>query len=155
MSERPIIIAYDGSDNANHAIRVGAALFGGGVAHVLHAWKPLGAASSRFAAYASISSGCAPEFERERERAETKAESGVSLARQAGFEAVGRAILGIDPIWCTLCEYVNERRPRAVVMGARGLSGLRSLVAGSVSRGLAARSHVPVLVVPPEGVSAR
>jgi nucleotide-binding universal stress UspA family protein len=45
---------------------------------------------------------------------------------------------------------VNAEQPALVVMGTRGLSGVRSLVAGSVSHGVSTHAHVPVLIVPPE-----
>jgi nucleotide-binding universal stress UspA family protein len=90
------------------------------------------------------------EVEYEREQAEAKAEEGAALARQSGFDAVGTAIGGLGPSWATLYEYVNEQRPRLVVMGTRGLTGFRGVLAGSVSHGVTAHSHAPVLVVPPE-----
>jgi nucleotide-binding universal stress UspA family protein len=50
----------------------------------------------------------------------------------------------------TLVEYIDEQRPRLVVMGTRGLTGLRAFAAGSVSHGVAFHVRVPVLIVPPE-----
>jgi nucleotide-binding universal stress UspA family protein len=147
---RPILIAYDGSDNAKHAIRVAAALFGGGPAQVVHAWEPLSSASSRLAVYAFMANAGNEEVEYEREQAEAKAEEGAELARRAGFDATGIAVGGLGPPWSILYEYVNEEQPRLVVMGTRGLTGLRGVLSGSVSHGVTAHSHVPVLVIPPE-----
>jgi nucleotide-binding universal stress UspA family protein len=150
VDERPILIAYDGSENAKHAIRVAAALLGGGTAQVVHAWEPLSSASSRLAVYAFMANAGSEELDYERAQAEAKAEEGAALARQSGFDAVGAAIDGLGPIWATLFEYVNEQRPRLVVMGTRGLTGFRGMLAGSVSHGVTAHSHAPVLVIPPE-----
>ena len=41
-------------------------------------------------------------------------------------------------------------QPALAVMGTRGLSGVRGVIAGSVSHGVSAHSRVPVLIVPPE-----
>jgi nucleotide-binding universal stress UspA family protein len=49
MSDGRILIAYDGSANARHAIEVAAAESASAPATVLHAWEPLSSASSRLA----------------------------------------------------------------------------------------------------------
>jgi nucleotide-binding universal stress UspA family protein len=147
------LIAYDDSESAKHAIRVAAAEIGGGPAEVIHVWEPLSSASSRLAVYA-VAAGAGPEeLEYERRQAEAKADEGRDLARQAGFDASALAIRSDGPVGAALIEYVNAQRPRLVVMGTRGLTGVRSALAGSVSHAVSAQSHVPVLVVPPEDPS--
>lgn len=148
MPHGPILIAYDGSENAKHAIRVAAAEIGGGAAEVVHVWEPLSSASSRLAVYAVAAGAGDEELEYERRQAEARAEEGGDLARQAGFDASAVAIRSDGPIGAALFEYINAQRPRLVVMGTRGLTGLRSALAGSVSQAVASHSHVPVLVVP-------
>jgi nucleotide-binding universal stress UspA family protein len=150
MSRGPVLIAYDGSENAKHAIRVAVAEIGGGSAQIVHVWEPLSSASSRLAVYAVMAGAGPQELAYEREQAEAKAEEGGDLARQVGFDASALAIRSDGPIAAALIDYINEQRPRLVVMGTRGLTGLRSALAGSVSHAVAAHSHVPVLVVPPE-----
>jgi nucleotide-binding universal stress UspA family protein len=154
MAQRPILIAYDGSEHARHAIEFASAELGGGAAEVVHAWEPLSSASSRLAVYAFVAGAGGEELEYERKQAESKAEEGAELARQAGFEASAVAIQSEGPVSAALIDYINERRPRLVVMGTRGLTGLRSVVAGSVSHSVSAHAHVPVLIVPPQDVSA-
>ena len=144
----PIVIAYDGSDNAKHAIRVAASLLGGGSATVVHVWEPFASPVASLAAYAAA--GARDEIEYEGDQAQARAEEGAALARAAGFEATANAIRGLGPVWSTLCEYVNAKPPALVVMGTRGLSGVRGIVAGSVSHGVSAHTNVPVLIVPPE-----
>jgi nucleotide-binding universal stress UspA family protein len=151
---KPILIAYDGSEHVKHAIKVAAAELGGGPAEVVHAWEPLASASSRLAVYAFIAGAAPLELEYERQQAESKAEEGAELARQVGFEASAVAIECDGPVAAVLIDYINRHRPRLVVMGTRGLTGLRSVVAGSVSRSVCAHAHVPVLIVPPEDVKA-
>jgi nucleotide-binding universal stress UspA family protein len=150
MSEGRILIAYDGSENARHAIEVAAAEIGAGPATVVHAWEPLSSASNRLAVYAMIAGGGGQELAWERDQAQAKAEEGAALARELGFDANAVAIEGQSPVVRTLVEYIDEQRPRLVVMGTRGLTGLSGLAAGSVSHGVAAHVHVPVFIVPPE-----
>jgi nucleotide-binding universal stress UspA family protein len=76
MSDGRILIAYDGSANAPHAIEVAAAEIGVGPATVLHAWEPLSSASSRLAVYAMLAGAGGQELAYEREQAQAKAEEG-------------------------------------------------------------------------------
>jgi nucleotide-binding universal stress UspA family protein len=145
---KPVVIAYDGSENAKYAILAAAELLGGGAARVVHAWEPVSSASGRLAFYPILPDGGA-ELAYADEQSRAVAEEGAALAREAGFDATGTAIRGIGPIWETLCDYVNDQRASVVVMGTRGLSGVRGLLSGSVSHGVAAHAHVPILIVPP------
>jgi nucleotide-binding universal stress UspA family protein len=147
--DTPVLIAYDGSANAKHAILVAATILGGGAARVVHAWEPLSSARGRLAVYSFLADGH-DELQYGAEQGHAVAEEGAALARKAGFDASATAIRGLGPIWETLCDYVNRERPSVVVMGTRGLSGVRGLLSGSVSHGVAAHSHMPVLIVPPE-----
>jgi nucleotide-binding universal stress UspA family protein len=148
-----ILIAYDGSENADHAIEVAAALLGGGRAEVLHAWEPVSSAAARSAVYA-IGYDDSPELlEEETGRAEAVARRGVERARSAGFEAAGGARSGSGPIWATIVDRAVELRPGVIVMGTRGLTGLRSALAGSVSHAVSSHSAFPVLTVPLPGPS--
>ncbi|MCW2953898.1 MAG: hypothetical protein JWQ48_3068 [Conexibacter sp.] len=150
MADRPILIAYDGSDNAAHAIDVAAELLGGGRAEVAHAWEPVASAAARAAVYAVAMDSSNAAVEAERERAAQVARRGIELAAAAGFDAGGAAIRGDGPLWQTLVERIDELQPRVVVMGTRGLTGLRSALAGSVSRNVTSHSNRPVLTVPLE-----
>jgi nucleotide-binding universal stress UspA family protein len=150
MSDGPILIAYDGSENARHAIEVAAAEIGVGPATVVHAWEPLSSASTRLAVYAIIAGAGAQELSYEREQAQAKAEEGATLARETGFDANAVAIRGNGPVVQTLVDYINGQRPRLVVMGTRGLTGVSGFAAGSVSHGVAFHVRVPVLIIPPK-----
>jgi nucleotide-binding universal stress UspA family protein len=143
-----VLIAYDGSENADHAIDVAASILGGGVAEVVHAWEPVSSAAARSAIYAIAYDDTGAMLERERQQAAAVAEAGVLRARAAGFTATGEARSGSGPLWQTIVERAEELRPRLVVMGTRGLTGVRSALAGSVSHHVTSHSDVPVLTVP-------
>lgn len=144
----PVLIAYDGSANADHAIDVAAALLGGGTAEIVHAWEPVSSAAARSAIYAIAYDDTGVMLEREREAAGATARAGVDRANAAGFEATGSALSGSGPLWQTIVERAEELHPRLIVMGTRGLTGVRSALAGSVSHHVTSHADVPVLTVP-------
>jgi nucleotide-binding universal stress UspA family protein len=147
-----IVIAYDGSDNARYAIAVAARELGNRHAEVVHAWEPLASATSRLAIYAVTFGGSAGnEIELEAERAQATADEGAKVAREAGFDAEAIALRSNGPVADALVEYVEEHDPQVVVLGTRGLSGVRSAIAGSVSHHVTQNVRTPVLTVPPAG----
>jgi nucleotide-binding universal stress UspA family protein len=52
------------------------------------------------------------------------------------------------PVGAGLADYVAKEAPTLVVVGTRGLSGVRSAVLGSVSHHVAQHVATPVLIVP-------
>jgi nucleotide-binding universal stress UspA family protein len=83
------------------------------------------------------------------EVAEEKVKQGVALASSAGFAAQGRVAHG--KTWRAICDVAGEIDARAIVLGARGLSQMESLLLGSVSTAVLAHAKRPVLVVPHHG----
>ena len=148
MSPKPVLIAYDGSENADHAIEVAADLMGGGPAKVIHAWEPVSSAAGRAAVYAVVYDTSGEMLGREAERANEVAEQGVERARAAGFEATGSACRGGGPLWQTIVDQAELLDPRVIVLGTRGLTGIRSTILGSVSQAVASHGHLPTLIVP-------
>ena len=150
-----IVIAYDGSENARHAIAVAARELGPRQADVVHAWEPLSSATSRLAIYAvALGAAAEDELELEAERARATAEEGARVARDAGFDAKAITLRSDGPVGGAIVEYVEEHAPGVVVMGTRGLSGARSVIAGSVSHHVTQHVHTPVLTVPPDAAGA-
>jgi nucleotide-binding universal stress UspA family protein len=148
MPARPVLIAYDGSENADRAIAVAGELLGGGPAEVVHAYEPVTSAAARSAIYAAAFDATGAIAEREREQAGEVAARGVELAKAAGFDATGDARGGAGPLWATIVDRAAELDPRVIVMGTRGLTGLRSALSGSVSHGVASHATQPVLTIP-------
>jgi nucleotide-binding universal stress UspA family protein len=148
MSPRPILIAYDGSENADRAIKVAGELLGGGPAHVVHAFEPISSAAARSAVYAVAFDATGDIAEREAKQAGEVAARGVELAKAAGFDADGGARSGSGPLWATIVDAAEELDPRLIVLGTRGLTGLRSALAGSVSHAVASHATQPVLTIP-------
>lgn len=133
----PAVICYDGSEDSRRAIQEAGRLFGGKPVVVLHAGTAGPALPN-----VEVDEGAL------REAGERIAEEGAGLASEAGLEPSAVAILARGPVREAILQALQERDPVCVVVGARGLSGFKSLLLGSVSHYLVHHSSRPVLVVP-------
>jgi nucleotide-binding universal stress UspA family protein len=71
---------------------------------------------------------------------------GVGLAAAAGFQAEGRVEEGRP--WRVIRGVADELDAKPIVLGARGLGRVESMLLGSVSIAVVFHSKRPVLVVP-------
>jgi nucleotide-binding universal stress UspA family protein len=143
LPDDPILICYDGSEGAQHAIAAAGALLPGRTAVVLDI-GPVPMVAESYAAFESD----AVELDREVYlRAASQAEAGAELARAAGLRAVARGVVGA-PDWRAVVEIADELGAAAIVVGPRGLSGIRERVEG-LSHRVAEHAGRPVLIVPP------
>ena len=144
MDEAPILIGYDGSDDARRAVDQAAALFRNRRAVVLDVGPVITPAES----LATLVPGpYAFEQYNGAEAASTAAE-GVRYARGAGLTAKARTEVGA-PTWEGVVEVADEIDAAVIVMGSRGLNGARELFEGSLSHQVAQHAGRPVLIVPP------
>jgi nucleotide-binding universal stress UspA family protein len=145
---RPVLLAYDGSDPAKAAIADAAGQLGPGrKAIVLTVWEPLeelpflgvrGVASDAGAVETVIAET--------RAGAEEVAKEGAKLASAAGFEAHAETASG-DPAWQQIVEVAEERDASLIVLGSRGRSGLSYVLLGSVATAVSQHSKRSVLIV--------
>jgi len=149
-----LLIAYDGSDNAKHAVSVVGGLLAAAPALVVTVWESVWAAAYRHPMPGdfAITQDVVEEMDRgAREAAEETAAEGVELARSAGLDAeplAHRSEHGIDQ---AIVDLAHGREAHAVVVGTRGRSPVRSVLLGSVSYGVVHHCRRPVLTVPPAG----
>jgi nucleotide-binding universal stress UspA family protein len=141
-----VLLCFDGSPEAAHAIEAAGRLLSGGRATVLYAWHSASEALARYGTPAVYES--AGDFERDREHARGVAASGAELARAAGFEAEPRTAHSAAPTWAAILYVSDELEVDLVVLGARGLTGFRSLLLGSVSHHVVNLTRRPTLVIP-------
>jgi nucleotide-binding universal stress UspA family protein len=151
-SRHPIVICYDDSEPSRHAIAEAARLFPGARAIVLHVWRSI---ESTFAYRYSAAgvTGALREAMDELETAgakmaQTIADQGAQLARDAGLDAEARAVEADEPVAETVTELVESEDASVVVLGSRGLGALHAVVLGGFSGGVVRRSRRPLLVVP-------
>ena len=145
MTEAPILIGYDGSEGAKHAIDTAAALLGPRRAIVVDI-GPVITAEESLAVVAPFSPAAIFEEENTGD-ALRAAREGAERARSAGFEAEARADLAA-PTWQGIVDAADETDAVLIVLGSRALNGVRELVEGSVSHEVAQHAARPVLIVP-------
>jgi nucleotide-binding universal stress UspA family protein len=146
----PILIAYDGSPDAQAAIRSAADLFAGRSVVVLTVWQSVAAVARGARAVlpaAVVSEALAALDEAARSDAEKTAAEGVALAREAGLDASAAEATAPVNVWSTVLDEASRLDAAAVVVGTRGLSGVKAAMLGSVSRAISTHSDRPVLVV--------
>ena len=145
----PLLIGYDGSENARYAIQRAGQLFPGQLAVVLHIWEPAELAAIRYGAIgmSATSVDGSPNTAVEL-AAEAIAREGAELARKAGLNATPQVARAVLPTWEMIVRIADEVDASLVIVGSRGLRGLRSLMLGSVSHQVVHHAQQPVLLVP-------
>jgi nucleotide-binding universal stress UspA family protein len=144
----PILLCYDGSDDAREAIDTAGSLFEGRDAVVISFWQPLAHIANRFAVnLLALVQDPASVNEREAMLAQQLADEGAQLASQGGLHAEGRAVEVSLPIDEAIIAYADELDAPLIVLGSRGRSGIASMLLGDVAHDVVQRSSRPVLLV--------
>jgi nucleotide-binding universal stress UspA family protein len=147
VDTHPILLCYDGSPGAKHAIKTAGALFPGHAAVVLHVWSPVALIASRYGGIATISTYDDSGLQ---EAATELAGQGARAASDAGLAATAEACeTTYAGTTHDLLEAASRHDAALIVLGARGLSTFKAILLGSVSHGVAQHAERPVLIVPP------
>lgn len=154
-----MLIAYDGSADAKAAIEQAAKLCRPDEpVVVLTVWQRFADTLARTGAGLGTA-GIIDSEEIDREAlaaAEERAAEGAALARQAGLEARPHAEVLRRSVAETIVQQADALDTSTIVIGSRGLTGLKSFLLGSVSHGVLVHADRPVIVVPsPEVAQAR
>ena len=145
----PILICFDGSDNAKRAIEQAARVLGKRDATVLHVWDSGWRSLMAFGGPELTPVVDVDNLERaSKERSDRIVAEGVTLAQAAGFNATAVSRETSDKVWQTVVEVADADDAAIIVIGTRGLSTPRSLLMGSVSIAIIHHCARPVLVVP-------
>jgi nucleotide-binding universal stress UspA family protein len=149
-----VLIAYDGSRAARHAVVAAAKILGSRRVLILTVWE-------EGLAYAgptmppdgmTISPGVEPALALEvdravHEHAERVSREGADLAKSVGLDPQAVAVPDEGNVPRTILKVADERQAVAIVVGSRGLGGLRARLEGSTSKGLLKHATCPVVVV--------
>lgn len=152
-----ILICYDGSADAQSAIDHAARLLPGVPATVLTVWETFIDVMTRSPTVGWVgASGDGAEFDRAaREAAEARAREGAERAGAAGLAATPAIRSRRTSIAAAVLAAADEIDADAVLIGSRGLTGVKSLFLGSVSHAVVQHSGRPVIVVPSPAVAKR
>lgn len=157
MADGPVLIGYDGSPSAADAITLAASVLGARPVIVVSVWSPAPVETVGYGATADFSVAAPAYFSDVdstiEKRARETAEQGAKLVREHGLEAEARAAQG-SSAWRGIVDAAEAVDAAVVVVGARGLSGLKSALFGSTSKGVLHHAGRPVLVVQHSSTSA-
>jgi nucleotide-binding universal stress UspA family protein len=141
---RPLLLCYDGSDDARSAMVTAARVLPGHEAIVLHV------SASR------IDWGIAPALgpmlamqdvdDALIEQGRELLEEGLACAREAGFQATGEFRTTGGAVWRTIVDVADEADVAGIVAGSHGLRLRDRLPLGSVAHGLVTHARRPVLI---------
>ena len=147
MAGARLLIGYDGSNDADGAIRAAGRLLPGSEAVVVHVHDPTieleRAALARIALPDSVIAASMHDYE---DAAEI-ASRGRTVAAEVGLQA-SSVVRPSASASRGLCEAATERAADVVVCGSRGRGGLARTYLGSTASSLLHHSPCPVLVVP-------
>jgi len=144
MAERPVLLCYDGSEESKRAIWDAAALLAGRPALVLTVFQD-SVAIPPFA-WAAPMSGIEEFVTAARDAAHEVAGEGARIATEAGFRATPLMTDAAAAAWPAIVAAAEERDAAVIVMGSRGLGGVKSALLGSVSANVVHHATKPVLI---------
>jgi nucleotide-binding universal stress UspA family protein len=155
---RPAVVAFDGSDEARAAVNAAVTLFPGRKLVIVSVWEPglaVALAPTRDLTGVSYPPPTTEEVQAldrvQENHAVEMADAGAALARELGATAEPSPIPDEAHVADTVAAEAERVDACAIVVGSRGLGGVRSRLFGSTSRELLRRSGRPVLVVKAPG----
>lgn len=151
MSDKRLLVCFDGSDDSKQAVAKAAELFPGWEAIVLHVWEPLKEVASvppLPGLEGTLVAGLAEMDKIGEELSQATAKQGAEQAVAAGLDAEPLSVQAPGRAWRNILRIARERDVQAIVIGQRGVGGAERALLGSVSTAVIHHVDRPVLVVP-------
>jgi nucleotide-binding universal stress UspA family protein len=150
---RNLLLCYDGSERAQHAIAVTARLFPGGHVHVLNVWEPLERIVARYSSLGPyFGDGVGDADAGIESESRTLAEAGAKIATDAGLGATAHTATVRSSVWEAVVEAADKLDADAIITGTRSLHGVREVLSNTLSHALIQNSKRAVLAIPmPKG----
>ena len=154
LEDGPTLIAFDGSPAAHQAVAAAAKLLQPRKTLVLAVWEaalahaaPAPAPAATATPVVDPSAGVSVDDSEARRHAERVAGAGAELARSLGLDAEPIATVDVRDVAHTIIELARRHDVATIVVGSRGLSGLRARLEGSTSKAVVKHASCPVIVV--------
>jgi nucleotide-binding universal stress UspA family protein len=150
----PVLLCDDGSVDAALAVTAAAVLLSAKQALVLHIWQSRSVTIAAMAGSQPVA--VQPELDEQAlQYAEGLARQAAERATEAGFDARPLAVEAVGPTWQVIIDVAHEHNAAVIVLGARGLSGVKHALLGSVSEKVVRHAARPVLVQHPRPADPR
>jgi len=146
-----VLLCYDGSATAKHAIAMAHRVLSHTPVTLLHVWDPPAEFLAPDAYGGAITAAGPPIVELESlalARANQIGHEGYELARHEGLAVEERVERSHSNTWRTIVDVADDLDAEVIVVGARGLSKVESLLIGSISNAVVHHAGRSVLVVP-------
>jgi nucleotide-binding universal stress UspA family protein len=151
---RPVVVSFDGSTPSSAALEVAAAELPGRHLIIVSVWEPgfttamltpTDATGVSFAAPDPVQIATVDRLQRD--HATAIAEAGVAMAQRLGATAQAMPMGDGANVAETVVAVAERCDAALIVVGSRGLGGVKARLMGSTTRRLLHESHRPVLVV--------
>jgi nucleotide-binding universal stress UspA family protein len=153
-TKETVVIAFDGSPAARRAVEEAAKIFRSSRVLVVTVWEEglayltPSAPTEGMMVSPMVDPGVAREVDRSvHQQAERVSDEGAALAKSLGLDAQPLAVPDERDVARTILAVAGKHQATAIVVGSRGLSGLRARLEGSTSKALLKHAPCPVLVV--------
>lgn len=145
-----ILICYDGSPSAKHALSVAQDTLRSEHAILMHVWSPPETVhADSFGTKDRVAGVSTQELEnRAQERGREVTDEGRRLAGELGLNVDVRSERNRSTVWRTILGAANDVEAKLIVVGTHGGTAAQSDLLGSVANALASHSDRPVVVVP-------
>ncbi|MDF2560117.1 MAG: universal stress protein [Microbacterium sp.] len=152
MSTLKLLIAYDGSPNAQSAMHTVAGLFPGATAVLFYARQPLEGFAAHLEGHPALESlqgldAAALDV------SEKIATDGAQLARDLGLQAEPLISSTMATASEAIVDAAEELDVDLIVLGSRGLRGIKATLLGSTSANVLHHATRPTLVIPSDDVA--
>jgi nucleotide-binding universal stress UspA family protein len=152
-----VLICYDGSPDSKTAIALAGQLLQGHPATVLTVWEPFMEVMTRTPSGFGMAPGMVnvDEIDTANEQSSLdRAKEGAKLAAEAGLDAQPKCRSQVTSVANAILAEADELGAEAIVIGSRGLTGIKSMLLGSVSHHVIQHADRAVIVVPSAEIAA-
>lgn len=154
MASSPtILIAYDGTERARYALSQAARFLKPRSVELITAWEPVEHQAARALGRSGLPQASGERWRDEggddvRTHAETVLEDGLELAENLGLSARAHLVETTSTTSQAIVEAAKELDVDVIVLGTRGLSGVKSWFNTSTAETVMHNAGLPVFIVP-------